>query len=286
MDILINTSLITAFLAGMAALFAPCCITVLLPAYLASIFRQKKKVFFMTFIFFLGVFLVFLPLGLGFGALGTLFLKFHNWTYGLGGIFFIALGFFIILGFHPRMPFHVSQKLENQNIPSIFLLGIFSGLATTCCAPVLAGVLALSVLPGSVFWGAMYAMVYVLGMVTPLFIIALFMDKVNFTEKFLFFRKSLSYKVLGKEVVVSLAQFIAGLMFLAMGALIFVLTFTGGLKMESDVLVKVNILVAKYLYLLQSAMESIPWFVFPLLFIILIFIIIKKSLNQLKNRHE
>ncbi|MDO8601193.1 MAG: cytochrome c biogenesis protein CcdA [bacterium] len=285
MDILINTSLITAFLAGMAALFAPCCITVLLPAYLASIFRQKKKVFFMTFVFFLGVFLVFLPLGLGFGWLGTLFLEFHNWTYGLGGVFFVALGFLTILGFHPRMPFHVSQKLENQNIPSIFLLGIFSGLATTCCAPVLAGVLALSVLPGSVFWGAMYAMVYVLGMVTPLFIIALFMDKVNFTEKFLFFRKSINYKVLGREVVVSLAQFIAGLMFLAMGGLIFVLTFTGGLKMESGVLVKVNILVAKYLYLLQSVMENIPWFVFPVLFILVLFIIIKTSVNQVKNNN-
>ena len=199
MDILINTSLITAFLAGMAALFAPCCITVLLPAYLASIFRQKKKVFFMTFVFFLGVFLVFLPLGLGFGWLGTLFLQLHNWIYLFGGIFFIALGFFIILGFHPRLPFHVSQKLENQNIPSIFLLGIFSGLATTCCAPVLAGVLALSVLPGSIFWGAMYSMVYVLGMVMPLFIIALFLDKVNFTEKFLFFKKAMNYKVFGKE---------------------------------------------------------------------------------------
>ena len=236
----------------------------------------------MTFVFFLGVLLVFLPLGLEFGALGTLILDLHDWIYFSGGVFFILLGFFIILGFHPRLPFRFSQKLENQNIPSIFLLGIFSGLATTCCAPVLAGVLALSVLPGSVFWGAMYAMVYVLGMVTPLFIIALFLDKVDFTEKFLFFRKSLNYKVLGKEMVVSLAQFIAGIMFLAMGALILVLTFTGGLKMESGVLVKVNILVAKYLYLLQSFMEKIPWFVFPLLFILILFIIIKSSVKQIK----
>lgn len=236
----------------------------------------------MTFIFFLGVFLVFLPLGLGFGWLGTLILDLHDWIYFSGGVFFALLGFFIILGFHLRLPFHVSQKLENQNIPSIFVLGIFSGLATTCCAPVLAGVLALSVLPGSLFWGAMYAMIYVLGMVTPLFIIALFLDKVDFTEKFLFFRKSLNYKALGREVVVSLAQFIAGVMFLAMGALILVLTFTGRLKMESDVLVKANILVAKYLYLLQSAMANIPWFVFPLLFILILFIIIKSSIKQIK----
>ena len=154
----------------MAALFAPCCITVLLPSYLASIFRQKTKVFFMTFVFFLGVFLVFLPLGLGFGAIGRLFTQLHDWIYFFGGIFLMGLGASILLGWHFMMPFHVSPKFKNHNIPSIFALGVFSGLATTCCAPVLAGVLALSVLPGSIFWGAMYSFVYVLGMVLPLFV--------------------------------------------------------------------------------------------------------------------
>ena len=39
METLIIASLVTAFIAGTAALFAPCCITVLLPAYLGSIFK-------------------------------------------------------------------------------------------------------------------------------------------------------------------------------------------------------------------------------------------------------
>lgn len=283
MDILINTSLITAFLAGMAALFAPCCITVLLPSYLASIFRQKKKVFFMTFVFFLGIFLVFLPMGLGFGLFGRLILGLHDWIYLFGGFFLILLGASIFLGFHFMLPFHISPKLKNNNIPSIFLLGIFSGLATTCCAPVLAGVLALSVLPGSVFLGAMYSMIYVLGMVTPLFIIALFLDKINFTEKFLVFKKSINYKILGKDIVINLGQFFASLMFFFMGGLILFLTLTDRLKMESDMLTSVNILVAKYLYLLQSVIKDIPWFVFPALFILILFIIIKVALRQIKD---
>lgn len=281
--LLLNTSLITAFLAGMAALFAPCCITVLLPAYLASIFRQKKKVFFMTFVFFLGVLLVFLPLGLGFGALGTLFLQSHDWIYLGGGLFLLFLALSIFSGFHPRMPFHISPKLENYNIPSIFVLGIFSGLATTCCAPVLAGVLALSVLPGSIFWGVMYSLIYVLGMVLPLFIIALFLDKINLTDKFSVFQKSLNYKILGKNVLLTLGQFLAAAMFLLMGLLILSLSLTGGLKMESSFLVQINLFVAKTLYALRGAMGSIPWFVAPTLFIFLVLLILKLAVKQVKN---
>ena len=286
MDILINTSLITAFLAGMAALFAPCCITVLLPAYLASIFKEKRKVFFMTFVFFLGIFLVFLPMGLGFGFFGRLIVSLHDWIYLLGGFFLILLGASIFLGFHFMLPFHISPKLQNQNIGSIFALGIFSGLATTCCAPVLAGVLALSVLPGSVFWGAMYSMIYVLGMVTPLFIIALFLDKINFTEKFLVFKKSINYKILGRDVVINLGQFLACLMFFFMGGLIIFLTLADRLKMESDMLTSVNILVAKYLYIMGGTIKSIPWFIFPLLFILFLLIIIKISVKQIKNNSK
>lgn len=283
MDILINTSLITAFLAGMAALFAPCCITVLLPAYLASIFKEKRKVFFMTFIFFLGIFLVFLPMGLGFGFFGQMILGAHDWIYLLGGFFLILLGASIFLGFHFMLPFHISPKLQSQSVGSVFLLGIFSGLATTCCAPVLAGVLALSVLPGSMFWGAIYSMIYVLGMVMPLFIIALFLDKINFTEKFMVFKKAINYKILGRDVVINLGQMIASLMFFFMGGLILFLTLTNRLKMESDMLTSVNIMVAKYLYIMGGTIKSIPWFVFPLLFILLLLVIIKISIKQIRR---
>ena len=41
---LFQTSLIAAFVAGMVALLAPCCITFLLPAYLGGVFKEKQKV--------------------------------------------------------------------------------------------------------------------------------------------------------------------------------------------------------------------------------------------------
>ena len=37
-------SLIAAYIAGMVALFAPCCISYLFPAYLGNIFKERKQV--------------------------------------------------------------------------------------------------------------------------------------------------------------------------------------------------------------------------------------------------
>jgi len=50
MDALFQLSLFASFIAGMVALFAPCCITFLLPAYFANVFKEKKRVVLMTFI--------------------------------------------------------------------------------------------------------------------------------------------------------------------------------------------------------------------------------------------
>src|SRR3989338_7445199 len=203
--VLIIASLVTAFIAGIAALFAPCCITVLLPAYLGSIFRQKRTVMLMTVVFFAGLLAVFLPLGLGFASLGALFSKYHNILFALGGIFLLFLRASILLGMHFSMPFssHPKMKVKVQGAGSVFVLGIFSAFATLCCAPVLAGVLALSILPGSIFWGGIYAIVYVLGMVSPLFILAYFMDKSDLGNNLNFFKKQVPYSIANKKIEIT-----------------------------------------------------------------------------------
>lgn len=78
MDIILSASILAAFFAGMVALFAPCCITVLLPAYLASAFREKKNILKMTFIFFSGIAVILVPIGLSAAGLAQLFRDFHK----------------------------------------------------------------------------------------------------------------------------------------------------------------------------------------------------------------
>jgi len=248
METLIIASLITAFIAGIAALFAPCCITVLLPSYLGSIFREKRKVFLMTYVFFLGLLAVFLPLGMGAAGLGKLFSKYHGPIFIAGGIFLLFLGVSILLGRHFSMPFSVSPKLKINSAGSVFTLGIFSGFATMCCAPVLAGVVALSVLPNSIFWGGLYAFAYVFGMVAPLFLIAYLLDKNDFTQKLMKSNKRLSYSIGGKQINLAIADLVSGITFFLMGIFILYLAATNQLAMGGgEFQTKINIYLNQFM---------------------------------------
>lgn len=259
MELLIGASLITAFIAGIAALFAPCCITVLLPSYLGSIFRQRRTVFLMTFIFFLGLLAVFLPLGLGFAGLGQLFTKYHDMIFSIGGIFLLLLGASILLSIHFSLPFSIRPGTKVIGTGAVFVLGIFSGFATLCCAPVLAGVLALSVLPGSIFWGGIYALVYVLGMVIPLFIIAFFVDKTNIIGRLGLFKRQMSYSLARKKITITIAEAISGVTFLLMGALIFYLAKTNKLAMGGgEFQTTLNIYLANLTDFINQYLGQIP----------------------------
>ncbi|MEK7653649.1 MAG: cytochrome c biogenesis protein CcdA [Patescibacteria group bacterium] len=283
MELFFTASLVAAFVAGIAALFAPCCITVLLPSYFASIFREKKKIFLMTFIFFLGILAVFLPLGLGFAALGGIFSRYHNTIFSVGGAFLLILGLAMILGRHFSLPFHINPVLKKYDGFSVFILGVFSGIATTCCAPVLAGVLALSVLPGSVFWGGLYTLSYVLGMVTPLFFISLFLDKIDFTRRFMRLRQPLKYSLAGKDIKVTVFDLISGAVFFAMGIVTIFLAATNRLFAHSSYQVSVNIFMTKLLTSAQAFISSIPEYIWGALILALFVLISMFAVKQFKE---
>lgn len=233
MGILTISSIVASFFAGVAALFAPCCITVLLPSYIGSIFSQRRMVLGMTGVFSLGLLAVFLPIGLGAGFLGQLFSFYHDQIYILGGLFLLFLGIMVFLGRSFSLPWHGSLTPGSKfTLVSIFTLGVFSGFATSCCAPVLAGVVALSVLPGSMLLGGLYAVSYVLGMVVPLFFLAWVMERTRFTERFWIMRKTVSYTLLGEKISITAANLLTAVIFVGMGLLILWLTFTGNLQIS------------------------------------------------------
>jgi len=258
MNLLISTSLITAFLAGSAALFAPCCVGVLLPSYLASVFKTKSKIFLMTFVYFLGLLVVFLPLGLGVAGLSQTFSQYHSLIFTAGGAFMLFLGLMLLAGRSFMLPFSPHPKLARYDAGSIFVLGIFSGIATTCCAPVLAGVLALSALPGSWMLGTTYSLAYVLGMVTPLFIMAGFIDRTKATKRFLTLRRTISYRLIGTKVSLSLSNLIAGLMYVAIGIFILAFARRSQESLGSLYQLNVNIMLAKISQSVSSITRIVP----------------------------
>ena len=182
MNILFKTSIIASFLGGMLALFAPCCITFMLPAYFAYTFKQKKAILLMTFVFFLGVATILVPIGLGISFLSQLFKGYHTQVFYLGGILMLFLAFLSFSGKKFNPPFKTTSLLKKHDVLSVFGLGLFSGLASSCCAPVLAGVLTLTALSAGTFQALILSLVYVFGIVFPLFILAYFWDGFNFAE--------------------------------------------------------------------------------------------------------
>ena len=286
MTLLISTSLIAAFIAGIAALFAPCCITVLLPSYFGSIFRTRRKVFLMTFIFFLGILTVFLPLGLGFSALGTFFGRYHRIIFVVAGLFFLALGGSLLLGKKFMLPFSLHPKLKANNAGSVFVLGILSGIATTCCAPVLAGALALSVLPGSIVWGTIYTLSYVLGMVSPLFILAAVLDRSRLTKRLLGATKPITVTIIGKKIEIGLSELVSGVTFVIIGIITLVWAMMNQVATHSQLQVSINIALTKLQQSIGTVIGGIPEYVWAILVVALFAIIARIAYRQFTRKEE
>ena len=225
METVLYASLISAFIAGMIALFAPCCVTYLLPAYLGNVFRERSKVLFMTLVFSLGIFLVMLPAVLGVQIISNFVFRYHNQIYLTGGAGMILAGALAFLGIKLPMPrLRQPEMGERPDVLSIFTLGVISGITSACCAPVLVGVLTLSLLAPSFWLAILVGAFYVLGMVFPLYLMSYFLDKKKaLTGAWL--KKSLgTVKVLGKSFTILRSNLIAGLIFLVMGTLVIYLT--------------------------------------------------------------
>lgn len=228
--IFFQTSLIAAFVAGMVALFAPCCITFLLPSYLGSVFKEKEKVLLMTLVFGLGIFVTLLPAVLGVAFISKALFRYHNTIYIVGGIVMLLVAVTTFLGVKLPMPNISSTRVEGKaDVGSIFMLGIISGITSACCAPVLIGILTLTFLSPSFFGAVLIGAVYVLGMVTPLLIISLFLfGKV---AKLAVLRKPVTaINLFGKSYPIVLGNMAASLVFLATGVAALVLTLTGRLS--------------------------------------------------------
>src|SRR6516225_12415670 len=97
-------SIIAAVVAGSLALFAPCCISFMLPAYFASAFQNRRRLVAMTFLFGAGVATVILPIALGASLLRQVFTEWHPVIYTIGGLILLALAAYTLLGGQIHLP--------------------------------------------------------------------------------------------------------------------------------------------------------------------------------------
>lgn len=229
---LYQISLVASFIAGMVALFAPCCISYLFPAYIANVFRERRHILAMTFVYSLGIFVVMMPIVLGAQALSRLFFHLHDYTYIVGGFVMIGMAVLSFIGIKIPMPhLSLSRSGTGNDIVSTFTLGVFSGITSACCAPVLLGVLALSTLTPSTFLALGVGASFVLGMVAPLYVASLFIHKRNILEKPIFKRKVTTVLLAGRTYPVFVSNIVAAVVFSITGILMVVLASSGKLAM-------------------------------------------------------
>lgn len=176
-QILFGGTLLAAFLGGLVALLAPCCVSVMLPAYLAAGFRRRTGILAATLVFALGVATIIVPIGLGATALVALVSGQHTLVFSLAATAMLAGGVAMLLGWRPRLPMLPGRAPTGHGFGSVYGLGVFSGAASSCCAPVLVGVAVLSGATASFPAALAVALTYVAGMVAPLTVLSLIWDR-------------------------------------------------------------------------------------------------------------
>lgn len=218
-----GVSLTASFLAGILALFAPCCITFLLPSYLGTVFKDNKKVILYTFIFALGLSLILIPVALGFRFFVYFLDAYHKQIYYLGAFFLMFMGLMTIKPiFHLPQFFHVTPKIDKSiNAGSVFGLGLMSGLTSSCCAPVLFAAITLTTLSPSLFQAVIVSFAYVLGIVFPLFILSLSYEK---------FSKKISGQ--NRQKVYMVLKYVGAFTFFLSGILIAIFNYLNKIQMN------------------------------------------------------
>lgn len=261
-EVIFGGTVLAAFLAGTVALFAPCCISVMLPAYLASSFATKRALVAMTFVFAAGLGLIILPIALGAAVIGALINANHTIVYLLGAAFMFVLGAYMILGGELALPMPSLPVHEGRGPLAVFSLGAFTGVSSACCAPVLAGLVALAGASASFGAALVLGVAYVFGMTLPLFAIALLWDRFNWGDSALLRGRRFAFRLLGRRSTVHSTALASGLVLLAMAMVAVYIALSGNAMLFSDPQLQLSASVQHYAAVVRDWLALLPaWLV-------------------------
>src|SRR6266540_511988 len=276
-------SVVAAVVAGSIALFAPCCISVMLPAYFASSFQNRTKLVAMTFLFAAGVATVILPIAMGAQAVRRLFNAQHTVIYLVGGLLLLGLGAYTLLGGQMHLPMPGQRAGRRAGPFGVYSLGVFSGVASSCCAPVLAGVIALSGVASSFGLALGLGTAYVFGMVAPLFVISLLWERRDWRSSRLFRPRSFTWHLGPLRRTISGTNLASGALLSVMGVATVWIAFTGsGMSASTGWMATVAAKVQHYGRVVTDALSWIPnWVAIPIL-VTLVALLARRAVRQVR----
>lgn len=209
-----------AFLGGLLALISPCS-AMLLPAFFAYAFERPAKLLATTGIFYLGLAATLVPMGAAASTVGAALTTHRDTVVLVGSGMLIAFGAMQIAGvsFGFRFAQQTAGRLSPRSALSVLTLGAVYGLAGFCAGPILGSVLTVAALGGDPVYGGALLLVYALGMVVPLAILALLWDRLQLGRRSWLRGRDLQLGSLRTHTT----SLVSGLLFIGIG-LLFLLT--------------------------------------------------------------
>ena len=216
-----DVGMLAAFAAGVLALLSPCS-ALLLPSFFAYAFASRSAQLARTAVFYLGLLITLVPLGVGASAASSLFYGHRQLLVAIAGWFIISLGVMQILGRSFAVPFagrfqQVSSRVSSSGSGwlSTLVLGSVYGLAGFCSGPILGAILTMAATRETPVEGGALLAVYALGMAAPLFVLAARWDRFDLGRRRLLRGSMLT---LG-PISVHSTSLISGVLFVAIGVL-------------------------------------------------------------------
>lgn len=169
-----------AFVGGMLSLLSPCS-ALLLPSFFAYSFASPGRLIARTMIFYAGLVTLFIPLGLGVGGLGALFRDHLAAVAAISGSLLILIGAYQLVagGFALPGSSMMARIGGGESATATYVLGMVYGVGGFCSGPILGGILTLAAASGQPVTGALLLAVFAMGMVVPLFALAMLWDRIG-----------------------------------------------------------------------------------------------------------
>ena len=212
---MVEVSYLAAFFGGVLSLLSPCS-ALLLPAFFAYAFQSRRALVGKTAIFYAGLCVTLVPLGMGISAVSRLFYGQRSTLITVAGIVIILLGVMQLLGrgFELGPLSRLTGKVRGDSVGSTFALGAVYGFAGFCSGPILGAVLTVAASSGQTLQGAGLLAIYALGMAAPLFLMALLWDRFELGKRRWLRGRELSLGPLRMHST----NLVSGLMFIVLGA--------------------------------------------------------------------
>jgi len=211
-----------AFIAGLVSFASPCTLPIL-PAYVAfSLKTEKHNIKAMTFMFFIGMAIVFSALGMSASIIGG-FLKDNLESFSkIAGVGIILFGLVMISGKGVK-GLKIKHKKPAGYFGSLLFGGVIGLSWTPCVGPILIAILLLASTIGSFLSGGLMLFSYAVGLALPLILFSNYVGRVDRNGKFWRFVKGKEIRVRIDEKVYSwhTTSILSGVLFIILGYLIF-----------------------------------------------------------------